>query len=264
MWVPCSVAGILTLWLGKLERAELRWLVRFFATQHSVLGGEVPSADLAQAQHRAMLVTFPSTFLKYLIEVSLFVVALAATKDLVCMILNEQRPDVIPALRRVLPRSREVLLLSLKYIAVLAVFGGVLIVIGDSPLTSDRIHELALSRALLYVCALLVQACLAWLLLPAALRLLQPPGTPAITNAGRRLGTAFAVASSAFALLLEYVVGKAESALTIDKPWESEVIAVMNTVIINAPQVLLFIALALLALQGSGEKDAIAEAPGIA
>ena len=84
------------------------------------------------------MVTYPLAFLKYLIEVSLFVVALVGTKNLVCMILNGQRPDTIGALRRVLPQSREVLLLSLKYIAVLAVFGGVMIVIGSSPLRWNR------------------------------------------------------------------------------------------------------------------------------
>ena len=261
MWVPCSIAGILMLWLGKLERAEIRWLVRFFATQHSVLGGEVPSADLAQVQHRAMMVTYPSSFLKYLIEVSLFVVALATTKNLVSMILNEQRSDMIVALQRVLPRSREVLLLSLKYIAVLAMFGVVLVVIGSAPLRSDRIHQLALSKAFIYVFGIVGQACLAWLLLPAAIRLLQPPGTPIITTATRRLGTAFAVAISVCALLLEYLVGKAESAVTFDKPWEGNAIAVLNTLIINTPQVLLFIALTLLALQPSGEENTLAQEP---
>jgi hypothetical protein len=237
------------LWLGRLERAEVRWLVRFFATQHSVLGGEVLSADFAQVQHRAMMVSYPLAFLKYLLEVSFFVVALATTKDLVCMILNEQRPDMIGVLRSVLLRSREVLVLSLKYIAVLTLFGAAMVVIGSSPLTSDRIHELALSKAFIYVFALAGQACLAWLLLPAAIRLLRPPRTPLITKAGRRLGTAFAVASSGCALLLEYFVGKVESAFTFDKPWESHAIAMMNTAIIDLPQVLLFIALALLALQ---------------
>ena len=264
LWVPCSMAGVLVLWLGKLERAEIRWFVRVFATQHSVLGGELPPADFAQMQHRAMMVTYPSAFLKYLLEVSLFVVALAATKNLVCMILNEQRPDMTGALQRVLPRSREVVLLSLKYIAALAVFGGVLIVIGSSPLTSDRIHELALSKAFLYVSALVGEVCIAWLLLPAAIRLLQPPGTPIVTNAGRRLGTAFAVASSALALLLEYLVGRAENGITFEKPWEGEAIAVMNTIIFNTPQVLLFIALALLAMQTSGEVNTLDERPGIA
>ncbi len=209
------------------------------------------------------MVTYPSAFLKYLVEVSFFFVALAATKNLVCMILNEQRPDMIRALRSVLPRSREVLLLSIKYIAVLAVFGAAMVVIGSSPLTSDHIHELALSKAFIYVFALAGQACLAWLLLPAAIRLLQPPGTPIITKAGRRLGTAFAVASSGCALLLEYFVGKVESALTFDKPCEGHAIAMMNTAIINMPQILLFIALALLALQIPGEENPLPEAPGI-
>ncbi len=233
--------------LGKLERAEIRWLVRFFATQQSALGGEVPSANLAQAQHRAMMVTYPSSFLKYLMEVCLFVVALAATRNLVCMILSGQRPEFLGALRRVLPHSREVLLLSLKYIAVLAMLVGVLAIVGTSPLTSDRIHELALSKVFIYVFALLGQAFLAWLLLPAAIRFLQAPATSIITSSSRKVGTAFAVASSASALLLEYFVGNAESAITSDKPWEGGAIAVVNTVIINMPQVLLFIALTLLA-----------------
>ena len=252
------------LWLGRLERAEIRWIVRLFATQHSVLGGEVPTGDLAQMQHQTMMVSYPSTLLKYLIEVSLFVVALAATKNLVCMILNEQEPAIIDALRRVLPRSREVLLLSVKYIAVLAVFGGIFIVVGSSPLTSHRIHELALSSAFIYIFALVGQACLAWLLLPSALRLLQPPGSLMTTNVSRRLGTAFAVASSACALLLEYFVGKAESAVTFDKPWEGNAIAVVNTLIVNMPQVLLFIALTLLALHASGQDNPVAEGPEIA
>jgi hypothetical protein len=257
LWLPCSIAGILMLGLGKLERAEIRWLVRFFSTKHSVLGGEVSSMDLALAQHRAMMVLYPSSLLKYVLEVCFFVVALAATKNLVHMLLNEQTPDLIGAMRRDLPRSREVLLLSVKYIAVLGLFGGILIVIGSSPLTSDRIHELVLSKPFIYVFGLVGNGCLAWLLVPAAVRLLQPQGTPAISTEGRRLGTAFAVASSACALALEYVVTKAESGLIFGKPWEIDAIAVVNTVIINAPQVLLFIALTLLALQSTGEQKSL-------
>lgn len=264
LWVPCSLAGILMLWLGKLERAEIRWFVRVFATQHSVLGGEVLSADPAQTQRQAMMVMYPSAFLKYLVEVCLFVVALTVTKNLVCMILNQQRPDLTGALQGILPRSREVLLLSLKYIAVMAVLGGVLIVIGSSPLTSDRIHQIALSKAFVYVFTLAGEACIAWLLLPPVMRLLRPPGAPIITNADRKLGTAFAVAASASALLLEYLIGRAESTVTFDRPWEGEASAVMNTVVVNTPQVLLFIALGLLALQASGEVSTLDEEAEIA
>jgi hypothetical protein len=47
----------------------------------------------------------------------------------------------------------------------------------------------------------------------------------------------------------------------LDKLWEGEAIAVVNTIIINAPQVFLFIALALLAIQESGEKTSLAAGP---
>jgi hypothetical protein len=82
-------------------------------------------------------------------------------------------------------------------------------------------------------------------------------GTPTISTEGRRLGTAFAVASSACALAFEYVVSKAESGLIFGKPWEIDAIAVVNTVIINAPQMLLFITLTLLASQSTGEQTSL-------
>lgn len=260
LWVPCSVAGILMLALGWLQKAEVHWLLRIFATQHSVLGGEVPATDLAQAQHRAMMLIPPLGTLKQFLEVCFFVVALAATGNLVHMVLDEQRPDVIAAVRRISPRFREVLLLSLKYMMVLAVFGGFLIVLGSSPLTSERIHAIVLSKPFIYVFGLVGQACLAWLLVPAAVRLLRSPGNPTVSITTRKLGTVFAVATSASALALEYFVGKAETVVILERQWEGQAIAVVNTVIINSPQVLLFIALTLLAANGSvAESSSIAQ-----
>ena len=40
LWVPCTVAGILILALGKLEKAQIQWFIHFFQTQRSVLGGK--------------------------------------------------------------------------------------------------------------------------------------------------------------------------------------------------------------------------------
>jgi hypothetical protein len=58
-------------------------------------------------------------------------------------------------------------------------------------------------------------------------------------------------------LALRYLVGKAEAAVVVHNQWESWAIAVINTVILNTPQVFLFIALSLLALQGLGEERPI-------
>jgi hypothetical protein len=59
------------------------------------------------------------------------------------------------------------------------------------------------------------------------------------------LGTGFAVATSASALALEYLVGKAEAVIILDKQRKGEAIAVVVTVVINAPQVLLLIGFAI-------------------
>jgi len=60
---------------------------------------------------------------------------------------------------------------------------------------------------------------------------------------------------------LQYLVGKAEATVLLDNQWESNAIAAVNSIIINSPQVLLFIALALLALQAWGEEGFLAAEP---
>ncbi len=253
LWVPCSIAGILMLAFDRLDKFAIHSLLEFFSVGHSVLGGEVATGDLAQAQHRAMMVGSPLGALKDYLEIFLFVVALATTKNLVQMVLEDQWLDIIMALRRVLPRCREVLLFSLKYMAVMAALGGV-IVLSSFALTSERFRELALSKVFFFVFGLIGECCLAWLLVPAAIRLLRPAGSPSIPTQERKMGTIFAVVTSAGSFALEILVRKAETVSLLDNQWERGAVAVVNTVIVNAPQVLLFIALALLAIGGFGEK----------
>ena len=138
---------------------------------------------------------------------------------------------------------------------------GVLIVLTSSPLTPERFHELALSKVLLYVFGLVGEGCLAWLLVPSAIRLLQRPERRTILTQGRKIGATFAVTTSAGSLALQYLVGKAEATVLLDNQWESNAIAAVNSIIINSPQVLLFIALALLALQAWGEEGFLAAEP---
>jgi hypothetical protein len=261
--VPCWTAGIGMLALGRIQKVELRRLFTFFATWRSVLGGEAPVADLAQAQHRALMLSIPLGFVKDFLEVFLFVVALVATKNLVYIFLDERRPDTIAVLQGIRPRMREVLVLSLKYIAVVGILGGVLVVLGSFPLIPERIHEIALSHVFFYVFSLGGQACIAWLLLPASIRLLKPPEGPTVSIRIRRLGTAFAVAATASVLMLDYLVSKGESVMILEAQWERDALSAVNTVIFNTPEALLFIALALLALERSDAEELLASDPGV-
>jgi hypothetical protein len=77
--------------LGRLQKAEIRWLFGFFGTQRSVLGGVVLSTELPRVQHQVMMVMYPQGALKAFLEICFFVVALATTTNLVKMILQAQR-----------------------------------------------------------------------------------------------------------------------------------------------------------------------------
>jgi hypothetical protein len=59
------------------------------------------------------------------------------------------------------------------------------------------------------------------------------------------------------------LTGKAESGIRLDNQGEGLVVAVVNTVIINAPQILLYIALALMAIQESNEETSLSAVPAI-
>ena len=260
LWVPCSIAGILMIALGRLQKAEIRWLFGFFGTQRSLLGGVVPSTDLSQVQHKVMMVMYPQGILNQLLEVCFFVVALATTKSLVKMILEAQRPDMVAAVRGLVPENREILLFSLKYMAVIAFFRGALL-LASYVLTPEHFQEFAFSKVFVSVYGLVAEGCLAWLLVPSAIRLLRRPGSHAVSTRNRQTGTIFAVAASAVTFALEFLVGRAESTFIIDNQWESDAIAVANSVIVNTPQILLFIALALLAIQTLDEGTSIGAVP---
>lgn len=150
LWVQCSIAGILMTALERLQKAEIRWLFRFFGTRRSVLGGVVPSSDPSPVQHRVMMIVYPVGALKDYLEILLFVLALVVTKNLVQMVVEAQRLDMITAVQRAMPRCREVLQFSLKYMAVMAVFGGVLI-LASYTLTHEHLSELAVSQAFFFI-----------------------------------------------------------------------------------------------------------------
>jgi hypothetical protein len=240
--------------MGRLEKAEIHFVLNFFATQHSALGAEMPSSDWAHVPNGAVIVTYSLGYLKQFLEICLFVVALVVTSNLVRSIVKEQSPDMVAALREVKSQAWELALFSIKYMLILAVIGAVPIALALLLPTSNYFLELRSSIVILCAYSLLGEGCLAWVLVPDAIRLLRPPDSPDISPQGRRLGVLAAVATSMAILTLKYLVAETEAHFVIHHQWESWAIAVINTTTLNLPQVFLFIALALLALQRLGEE----------
>ena len=225
----------------------------------------MPASDLSQAQHHALMVTIPLGLCKQVLEVSFFVVALAMTAKLVGMILEEQTPDLNVALRGIAPGWRRILLFSLKYMVAFGAMATIMILPISSGQISYRLLEIAASKAFVYSVTLVLTGGVAWLLIPAAIRLLQAPDVAPVPVECRRLGTIFIVLTSAAALALENIVGWAEATVMLDNQWELTVVSALNSIVVNAPEVLLFVALALMARQGVSEMETLssAEAEGL-
>ncbi|HTW78287.1 MAG TPA: hypothetical protein VME23_01965 [Terracidiphilus sp.] len=249
LWVPCVCAGLLTLALGRLEKAAVLKIVHSLMTRHTVLGGDVTSADPNEFERLALVVLKPVGLCKDFLEVCFYVVALAMTAKLVGMIFEGKKPDILAALKEIAPEWRGILMFSLKYLVALGVTGAVMILITSSALVSQRLLEIVASKAFVYPVGLALEAGVAWVLMPAAMRLLQTPNVAQVSVQCRRLGTVFAVLTSAAALGLEYIVGSVEAKVVLDNQWELTAVSALNSIVVNAPEVLLFIALAWLAVQ---------------
>jgi hypothetical protein len=260
LWIPCSVAAILVLALKELNTAWIHWLMNTLSTQHSVFGGETRSSNMDQVIQRATMITIPVGFIRQFAEVYFFVVALMATKNLVQMVVNEQVPELVLAMRVSLLRFRGALFFVLKYMAIMGVSGGVVLLWASSPLSTDHIRQLALSKTNLYIYGLAVEGCLGWLLLPSAIRLLRPHDSNLrISMKDRLTGALFTTATSAGALALQFLISKAETTVLIQGRWEGEVFSVVNTLLVNVPNIVLFIALALLAIENRNQGTVLHE-----
>lgn len=88
----------------------------------------------------------------------------------------------------------------------------------------------------------------------AAIRMLQLPGSLAVSVRDRQLGTIYVIATALASFALEYLIGVIDAKFTYSGAGESWAIAVVNTMLINAPQVLLFIVLSLLAIRGASDE----------
>lgn len=202
-------------------------------------------------------VTTPIALLEGYLEICFFVVALLVTKELVWMVKENQLPNLVKSVQAVAPRLREVLVFSLKYGALL----GVLEILIAVPLALDPIRRFTLWNELSYLSGFIAEACLAWLLVPSAIHLLRPPNSLNAPTDQRIMGTVLAVVTSAGCLALQYLLGNAEAELPIYTQADSSLIAMANTVVINLPQVMLFIGLALLATNQLSEETIVEPQP---
>ena len=249
MWAPFVCAELVNLGRKQLNSATVKAIFGWLARGHSVLGGSYISPDLNTIHRKAFLLASPIGFATEFLTACGYVIAFVLIAKLVKTIREEKAPEMSRTLAEIGKLWRDILLFSLKYCVVF----GVLVWAAIAALGS-LLHQLprfrdSLSQVFIPILDPFVVGCVAWLLIPAAIRLIQDRPTSEISAEERRLGTIFVFLATAVSLGLGQVFQRIESGFTITSKAEWTALSALNNVLINLPEALAFVALALLALK---------------
>lgn len=244
--VPTIVASLLALAMERMEKVALRLIVSRFATERSVLGGELPTGDFARLQHRAMIAGVPVGLVCQFLTVCAYVVALVITAHLVRVVKEELRPNLRLLLRLTLTQWRSILLVCVAFMGLVGLCTLMISVLLTSSIASHA--KESSFHALLFAGGLIMIACVAWILAPWAIRLLRHPA-PVPSAGTRMLARTFAITAFAAQPVLGEILRRAERNMILDRVWEFTGLAVVNTVVTYVPIAFLFVSLALLAME---------------
>jgi uncharacterized membrane protein len=151
-------------------------------------------------------------------------------------------------------RWRRILLFALRFLITVGVLFGGTVGLSYYFLSLAHRQELITSFWFLAGGMLIGVGCTGWLVVPAAIRLVGG-ATALVSVQTRNQGTILAVLAAEAGAALGFFVPKLEASMLLNWRWENNVLSVFNSIIANAPDELLFIALALLAADLSPEVD---------
>jgi len=249
LWLPYVVAHLLAVGLWRLRGLAQARIVHFFTTSGSVLGGDtgVPQSD-PSALTRAFAAYLPIGITSIVAVVYLFVIALLATATVVHSIEREHRLDQKEMLGELVAEWRRALLFALRFLITLVACAAALLT--PTYYSLIQMHRWSLVRSVWFEAAMapIIVGCVAWLVMPSAIRLLRGTTTP-VSAQQRTLGTIQTILAVEAGIAIGYLVPKFESAMLLDSRWEAIALSVSNSVVANAPLAVLFVGLSVLANQ---------------
>ena len=251
---PYLVACLLAFGLWRLRGMAEKAIFRWFSTSHSVLGGAV-QAPTDSAFAKATLAYLPLGLATIFAIICLFVAVLVVTGGMVNAIGSEQEPDAREGLARLAHDWGRILLFSLKFLLAIGVVGVGVTVPLFYLLRAVHHREYLTTPSWLPALLVLYVGCLVWLMMPAAIRLLRPDKVGPISTQVRNWGAILAVVASEAGNALGLLAQRLEKGIIFDNRWELAARSAFNAILANAPDVLLFIALALLANETASGMD---------
>jgi hypothetical protein len=259
LWIPYVCAELSTYVLSWFDKAASKRIMNWAMTQtqHSVLGGETQTFDTAGFAKGALLST-PIKVGTPIANFLLYMMAFVVTASLVSAILADRRPNLSAAVSSLRAYPRNFLLFFLKFCLVEVVVS-VPYVAAWLLVTYTHLGVL-ISPSFLgtaadtYVWPPLIGVCVTWFFAPMAITLLRPSGEPALAEGQMRLGRYAAMIGVGATFVIQYLVRMSEKRVTLDSNIEWTVLHAFNSLLINFPFILIFIALALVAAEEAQEE----------
>jgi hypothetical protein len=253
LWLPYLGAELMAIGLWQLRGMVEKVIFQWFTTRHSVLGNfETSNLDHATLA-KASLAYAPIGFATIFIVVCLFVIAMVASAQLVNADVSVQRSCLNTSLKGIASRWHKILMFAFKFLFTWFILFAVSIWLLAVLLDMMHQSELPASLWASSIEATCVTVCLAWFLTPAAIRLLRSPNPEPVSIMVRRQGTILTLLVSSIEGLLGILAQPVDARLMTDIPVEREAVTLLTKLAVNLPDVLLFIGLALLAVNFSGE-----------
>ncbi len=198
---------------------------------------------------RAVIAYIPLGFGTEFVIVCLFVVALTLTAKMVGMILEGQKPKLFFALKEIAPLWARILLFSFKFLVVFLAFFVADLALVFAVMRVMHRSDLPTSEISVFVEVLVVLGCTAWLLTPAAIRLLRISNTTSVSRNSWKWGAISAILAVAAATALGDVVQGLESRMMLTSQFERTCVLAVNKVVVNGPYLLFFVAISFIAFR---------------
>jgi len=257
LWLPFVCAELVGIGLDSLQRLTLKPLLTWFATRHTVFGGEDQVYDQA-AQHKAIMASMPLEWGTRYLTFCLSAIALLLTAALVSMILRGQKPDLATAVAEALRAyPRRIAAYALKF----WVLSTLLYALVGQP-TSFLFKSLpnvtfAVWNVIWGSETLLILLCSAWIMAPISLALLRPADAVPASPLQRQQARFFSIGITVATFLLSRLLDPPILKLIGNIPYRRGIFSV-TSLPIQLPNVFLLIALALIA---SESEEAMPDLP---
>jgi hypothetical protein len=255
LWLPVVCADLLAFCFTRLQQLLTLQLINLFLLSHSALTGQAtPPVDQHAAITKAAIIFGPFVWGTYFLNTCLYAAAFVVTATLVRTLEQHLRPDLPPVLGSLRSRIQRVLVFSFKLLALYALAGLLLIQ------ATTLAQKWKLPATYLIPCFLVLAAVsFAYCMAPSGISLLRDAQSRSVTPEYITWGRSFSILMVLASFAIGYFVPMVERSLfaspLLSRGIARLIIEAIASSVAAFPYVLLFISLALIATNDTGEAE---------